>query len=41
MEEAGLTPADNVDAIADVVVPYVEWARTAAGGDRSGSGRVH
>jgi len=36
MEQAGLTPADSVDAIADVVVAYVERARRASDGDRSG-----
>jgi len=36
MEQAGLTPADSVDAIADVVVAYVERARRASAGDRSG-----
>ena len=41
MEQADLTPADSVDAIADIVVAYVERARRAAGGDRSGSWRVH
>jgi len=41
MEQAGLTPADSVDAIADVVVAYVERARRASAGDRSGDGRNH
>ena len=40
MEQAGLTPADSVDAIADVVVAYVERARRAAAGDRAGDGRT-
>lgn len=40
MEQAGLTPAASVDAIADVVVAYVERARRAAAGDRAGVGRT-
>ena len=39
MEQAGFTPADSVDAIADVVVAYVERARRAPAGDRAGDGR--
>jgi hypothetical protein len=30
MEQAGFTPAASVDAIADVVVAYVERARRAS-----------
>jgi AcrR family transcriptional regulator len=38
MEQAGFSSADSVDAIADVVVAYVERARRASA-DRSGEGR--
>ena len=41
MEQAGFTPADSVDAIADVVVAYVERARRVSAGTRSGNGREH
>jgi AcrR family transcriptional regulator len=39
MEQAGFGPAESVDAIADVVVAYVERARMAHAGDRAGNGR--
>lgn len=39
MEQAGFAPAESVDAIADVVVAYVERARRASAGNRAGSGR--
>jgi hypothetical protein len=39
MQEAGLAPAAINDAIADVVVAYVERARLASAGNRSGDGR--
>jgi AcrR family transcriptional regulator len=39
MEQAGFTPAATVDAIADVVVAYVERVRRAAAGERAGDGR--
>jgi hypothetical protein len=38
MEQAGFKPADTVDAIADVVVAYVERARRAAA-DKPSRGR--
>jgi AcrR family transcriptional regulator len=41
MEQAGFTPAESVDAIADVVAAYVERARRAHAGDRTGRGREH
>ena len=40
MEQAGFEPAQGVDAIADVVVAYVERARRAAADTRAGDGRV-
>jgi AcrR family transcriptional regulator len=39
MQQAGLGPAETNDAIADVVVAYVERARRASTGDRAGTGR--
>jgi len=39
MQQAGLAPAAINDAIADVVVAYVDRARRASGGDGSGDGR--
>jgi AcrR family transcriptional regulator len=39
MQQAGLAPAAINDAIADVVVAYVERVRTGSAGDRSGDGR--
>jgi AcrR family transcriptional regulator len=39
MEQAGLSSAEVSDAIADVVVAYVERARTASEGHRAGEGR--
>ena len=39
MEQAGFTPAESVDAIADVVAAYVERARIASADSRSGDGR--
>lgn len=41
MEQAGFGAAESVDAIADVVVAYVERARRAAAGNRARNGRVH
>ena len=41
MEQAGFGPAESVDAIADVVAAYVERARRAPAGDRTGKGREH
>src|SRR5262245_57598856 len=40
MEQAGFAPAESVDAIADVVVAYVDRARRATG-DGTGRGRQH
>ncbi|HTK45702.1 MAG TPA: TetR/AcrR family transcriptional regulator [Patescibacteria group bacterium] len=39
MEQAGFGPAESVDAIADVVVAYVERARTTPASSQPGSGR--
>jgi len=39
MQQAGLAPAAINDAIADVVVAYVDRARRASGDDGSGDGR--
>jgi len=39
MEQAGFAPAESVDAIADVVVAYVDRARRASGDNRAGDGR--